>query len=88
MDIARIFTSNKPYISTYAFVNPSLSSVNNDTERKKVLMQNRNILSSQNLKTGLKDRNILGLKTLIDTINDNNTQVKKKESDAFMIDRW
>ncbi len=72
-DTTRISTSSQPYLFTYILNNPSLGSIDG-TERAKILMQSGTILSVWNLKAGLKDRNILGLKTLIDAINGSSTQ--------------
>lgn len=74
--------SNQPYILfTYTFSNPSLGPADG-IERAKVLMQNGTVLSVWNLKTGLEDRNILGFKTLIDTIKGNSSQALKVEYDS------
>lgn len=77
-DTMRTSTSNQPYLFTYTFSNPSLGPIDG-IERAKVLMQNGTILSVWNLKTGLKDRNILGLKTLLETINRSSTQALQVE---------
>ncbi len=73
-------SSNQQYIFTYIFTNPSLGPVEG-TEKLKILMKNKNILSVWSLKSGQEIKNFRLFNTLLNVIN-GNTQDLKVEYDS------
>ncbi len=76
-DIDEIPTFKKLYIFTYIYSNPSVGPVEG-IEKTRVLMENRKIISTWSLKTGLESKDVLS--SLIDVIN-GNTQGLQVEYD-------